>query len=332
MDTTKHILLFFKKLRGELKPEEQRELLGLEAKDENKSFFKNLEEIWERSGQYKQGYEPDVEAGLARFQQRLAAEKNLRPEKRPARRMLQSWRAAAATLALLAMAGWWLWQNQSAPVALAYATAAGEVLETKLPDGSQVILNEHTSLQLPASFEGLAARNVQLNGEAYFKVAHQADAPFIIQTPEATVEVLGTAFNLRAYPNESFTEVEVQEGRVRFTQLSSQRVIELQAGERGIFYHNGEVAQQSAPALNALAWHTHRLEFRNVTLQEALPAIERYYKVKLELRNLQAASCSLSMAFSQESLQGVLDALKLIYGFSISQAADNYYILSQGGC
>ncbi len=332
MDTTKHILLFFKKLRGDMKLEERQELLGLEAKEENTSLFKNLEELWERSGQYKQGYEPDVEAGLARFQQRLATEKNLQAEKRPARRMLYSWRAVAAAIALVAMAGWWRWQNQSTPADLAYATAAGEVLETKLPDGSLVMLNEHASLYLPASFEGLAARKVQLQGEAYFKVAHQDDAPFIIQTPEATVEVLGTAFNLRAYPNEPFTEVEVQEGRVRFTPLSSQRAIELQAGERGIFYHHGEVAQQNAPSLNALAWHTHRLEFRNVPLQEALPAIERYYKVKLELRNQQAASCALSMAFSQETLQGVLDALKLIYGFNISQAADNYYIISQGGC
>jgi ferric-dicitrate binding protein FerR (iron transport regulator) len=327
MNTTKYILLFLKGLRGKLTAEEQGELQELKRQPDQYEQFQQLEQTWEVAGRYKQGYAPDVEAGLARLQARIAAEQ--RPKTQ--RRALPLWRAAAA-LALLAIAGWWLWQQHHAGTAPAFATAAAEVRETTLPDGSRVLLNEFSTLELAADFAAAPTRNVRLSGEAFFEVAHQPAAAFIIQTPETTIEVLGTAFNLRAYPHENFTEVEVQEGRVRFTLLSSQQSLELQAGERGVFYHDGEMEQQNGAALNALAWHTHRLEFRNIPLSEALPDIERYYKVKLELRDSPAAACALSMSFRQEPLQQVLKALKLIYNFEIIQASPQHYFLNQGGC
>jgi transmembrane sensor len=327
MNTTRYILLFLKGLRGKLTAEEQDELQEMKHRPEEHEQFQQLEKTWEVAGRYKQGYAPDVEAGLARLQARIAAEQ----QPKPLRRLFPLWRAAAA-LALLAVAGWWIWQQSSPAATTSLTTAAGEVRETTLPDDSRVLLNELSFFEQTSDFDTQPRRAVRLSGEAFFAVAHRPEAPFIIQTPETTIEVLGTAFNLRAYPHESFTELEVQEGRVRFTLLRTQQSLELQAGERGIFYHDGAADQQNVAALNGHAWRTHRLEFRNTPLSEALPAIERYYKVKLELRDSAATACALSMSFRQEPLQQVLEALKLIYNFEIIQATEQHYLLKRGGC
>ena len=334
MEISKYILLFHKKLKGEIKPEEDQALTEWMSREEGQVFARQMEKTWEASGRYKQGYEPDTAAGLARFRERLAAEKSRSSPLRASAGSRYRWMAAAAAVALLLVAGWWMLSNRASEGAniLAFSTAIGETLEVPLPDGSTIILNESSLLTLAKDFRTAGSRQVELSGEAYFKVASNPNRPFVISTSETQVEVLGTAFNLRAYPDEAFTEVEVEEGLVRFKGRKSGETMKLSAGQRGICRHGKTMAERPSPELNAHSWRTHRLEFRDTPLQLALPDIERYFNVTLEVENSLSADCGLTMAFEQDSLDVVLKALQLIYHFEIKALGNGHYLLQKGGC
>src|SRR2546423_14261851 len=85
-----------------------------------------------------------------------------------------------------------------------------------LPDGSTVWLNAGSKLTYNKDF-GNNIREVSLVGEAFFDVMHIPDVPFVIETPTAVVKVLGTSFNVKAYPNETTTETSVIRGRVEIS-------------------------------------------------------------------------------------------------------------------
>ncbi len=333
MEISKYILLFHKKLKGEIKPEEQKELAEWMSREEGAALARQLEKTWEAAGRYKEGYQPDTAGGLARFSERLSAA-GQPPVLRPAGGRLFRLMAAAAVLALLVLAGWWALSGPEGKTdgILVYSTSGGQSLEVPLPDGSRIVLNENSLLTLSEDFRTASSRQVELSGEAYFEVAPDPNRPFAITTPATRVEVLGTAFNLRAYPHEPFTEAAVHEGKVRFSDRQSGKSMALSAGDRAICEHGRSVAGEPAPEENAHAWRTHRLEFRNTPLQLALPDIERYFKVELELENSQAANCALTMAFEQDSLDMVLKALQLIYHFEVKQISKGRYMLMKGGC
>ena len=145
------------------------------------------------------------------------------------------------------------------------------------------------------------------------------------------VEVLGTAFNLRSYPEEGFTEVEVEEGSVRLSGLDNENAIQLAPGQRGICSPGAAMNAKDSPGLNAQSWRTHRLQFRNTPLSEALACLERHFKVELQLVNSQLADCGISMKFEDFTLNEVLDGLTLIFNVQV-YPMEGGYRLEKGSC
>ena len=338
MEVSKYIMLFHKKLKGEINSQEQEELSDWLQQENRRGFTEGLDKTWNLSKRYKQGYEPDVDAGLARLQQRIAeARKTPQPagaQPSPARRSLYRWLAAAAAFAALATIGWWWIGNSNAASeqnALIYTTGAGESEKVLLPDGSTVILNENSFLVLSAEFNSASERPVELTGEAYFNIEPDPSRPFRITTRDAMVEVLGTAFNLRSYPEEGFTEVEVEEGSVRLSGLDNENAIQLAPGQRGICSPGAAMNAKDSPGLNAQSWRTHRLQFRNTPLSEALACLERHFKVELQLVNSQLADCGISMKFEDFTLNEVLDGLTLIFNVQV-YPMEGGYRLEKGSC
>jgi len=170
---------------------------------------KNRKELWKLTESYKSGYQPDVNQGLVRLKGKI---NNTDKVKRFSiqRRVLQM---AAAILLLIGFgAGYQLFSTSTSNLQL---QATNEIIHTLLPDGSEVSLNKYSQLSFPEKFEE-GKRVVQLNGEAFFKVKKDQNQPFIVQTANTEVEVLGTSFNLRAYPKEETISLEVEEGKVAF--------------------------------------------------------------------------------------------------------------------
>lgn len=327
MNVVEYVLLFHRKRSGQLRPEDE-QALERQALESN-ALFQDMEQVWQASGGYKERYAPDEEAGLARFQQRLQLDRaavarpaKLRPRRRP-------WLSVAAAVAMLVLAGWWLIGSYGGDDGYAFSTELGQTAELQLTDGSSVILNELSSLSYT---DGPNQRKLQLSGEAYFEVEHNTARPFVIQANGTQTIVLGTAFNLRAYPKEGSVEVEVAAGKVRLQ--SAEKAIELAPYELGVFQaKGGQLSKSPAPLLNAQAWRTRQLVFRNESLGEALRSVSRLYHVELKLQNAGLLDCKLSTQLqADEPLSHFLQVLEAIYGLKAEKVNEQSYQLEGGRC
>ena len=123
--------------------------------------------------------------------------------------------ASLAAVILLCLAGWGIYEYVIPPREQTYAAYA-EVRTILLPDSTEVTLNRYSTLTCPVRFKG-KNRNVSLSGEAYFEVRKDARHPFIVQADEVEVKVLGTHFNLEAYPDDPEIKTTLLEGAVAVT-------------------------------------------------------------------------------------------------------------------
>jgi hypothetical protein len=107
-----------------------------------------------------------------------------------------------------------------------------------LPDGSQVWLNKNSSLTVVGNFEG-SERKVQLIGEAYFQVAENREKPFVILAGNSITKVVGTSFDIKAFPNNDNVEINVRSGKVEFyNEKDHQELVLLGKNEKAIL-NNG---------------------------------------------------------------------------------------------
>ncbi len=162
------------------------------------------------------------------------------------------------------------------------STPKGGQYQLELADGTRVWLNSATTLRFPTSFVG-TERSVELNGEAYFEVAHNAKQPFKVQKGEMEVTVLGTHFNINSYDNEPAIRTTLLEGRVLVSRVQS-------AGKSEVYLNPGQQAILSPGETNiriannvdveeVIAWKTGRFLFKNTDLASIMRQVERWYDV-----------------------------------------------------
>jgi len=158
----------------------------------------------------------------------------------------------------------------------------GQVSQLFLADGTRVWINSESKLKVLSVFAS-NERNVQLSGEAFFEVAKDPKRPFRVEVNGQKIEVLGTSFNVRAYPNHNEIQTTLTAGKIQlFT--GDQRSI-LNPGEQSIF--NLETKQLSInqvdPA-NYTSWKEGRFEFQNENLVDVFKVIERWYDVEIQYK------------------------------------------------
>ncbi|MFQ5568881.1 MAG: FecR family protein [Rhodothermales bacterium] len=205
-------------------------------------------------------------------------------EPRPALRLITSsrftsWMGVAAAVALLLAVGVGLWLQWPTTVTAPEAAYAN----ITLPDGSEIHLNSESSLTYTHSF-GLFTRHVELDGEAFFDVA-TSETPFVIETFNSTVTVLGTSFNVRARANgEASTAVSVKTGRVRVTaKHAPDQDVVLTAGQASHVERTTTLPTPPAPAKldEAMAWRNGSFIFYNRTYGFAFDEIERRFGIEI---------------------------------------------------
>ena len=327
MSVSKYITLLRKKLNGTLSSEDQKQLDHWS----NEDSYKGIDRIWEMSSQYKKGYQPDVEAGLKRFKARLAQEE---ASVVPMRKNNTFLRVAAAVVLVMALS--WLWRNYlDRPAQELYvSTTAEEKLEVNLPDGSVVVLNQNSSLRYPSSFDQTVNRSVELEGEAFFDIQSNPDKPFLIHTAETDVKVLGTSFNVRAYPKETFTEVDVVSGKVAFASRDQSHESVLLPKEKATFQHSNPQIQKIADETqNAHSWRTQQLRFRNTPMSEVLNALERHFDIAFEVEDAMLKKCNYTSNFEEEELDNILAAIELSFNLSFSATTNqNIKVSGKAAC
>lgn len=164
-------------------------------------------------------------------------------------------------------------------------TVQGEETKIKLPDGSIVYLNAASEIKYPTSFAKLKNRTIELTGEAYFEIAKDKSHPFIVTTDKQTVEVLGTHFNIQAYPDEAATKTTLLEGSVKVAEKnaksSNSKAHILKPGQQAINSGSSEINIKQVDTEEAVAWKNGFFIFENETMETAMRKISRWYNVEI---------------------------------------------------
>lgn len=161
-------------------------------------------------------------------------------------------------------------------------TPKGGQYQVLLPDGSRVWLNAESSLYFPTDFVG-TTRKVELRGEAYFEITKNADMPFVVSIEEIEIEVLGTQFNVKAYPDENNIYTTLVEGAVRVS--SDNQHIVLKPGEYADYDRSiGYVQVGSADKEASIAWKNGYFIFNNEDIRSIMLMLSRWYDVDVEYK------------------------------------------------
>ncbi|GAA4803739.1 hypothetical protein GCM10023231_36000 [Olivibacter ginsenosidimutans] len=159
------------------------------------------------------------------------------------------------------------------------STPKGGTYQITLSDGTQVWLNAGSSLSYPAHFpEG--ERMVEVSGEAYFEVAKDEKRPFKVSSSGQQIEVLGTAFNIAAYPDEADTKTTLVQGKVKVFNLIAHHSNLLRPGQQATV-HGAHIEVGQANVEASIAWKDGLFNFHELTIDQAMKQIERWYDVNV---------------------------------------------------
>ena len=194
-----------------------------------------------------------------------------------------------------------------------YVPKSGEY-ELVLADGSRVFLNSESQLAFPSYFEG-DTRRVELTGEAYFEVKKDG-RPFIIQTPDLSIEVLGTSFNVNAYQTNPYVNATLVEGSIRIRLPEKQESFLLQPDHNfRLDKLSEEISVQQVNTDIYTAWVKGEFMFRNQPLAEIFAQLEKWYDFKIvyespdiaKMRFTGSAEKARALNYLLDQIQAVTD-------------------------
>jgi ferric-dicitrate binding protein FerR (iron transport regulator) len=234
------------------------------------------------------------------------------------------------------------------------STKPGSKSQVKLPDGTLVILNADSKLTYPDNFLG-NTREVTLEGEAYFNVTHNKQKPFIIHSKAMDIKVLGTQFNVKAYPQENTSEATLIKGSIEVTltghthekimlkpnekiTVSNQPVIQNVVTEKPQKIPSKPIdeiplisvdqvrADEKENIISEIGWTQNKLMFKNESLQSIVATLGRWYGVQIQINSENLKDQKFTGNFNAETLTQVLQALQLSYNFSYKKENNSIII------
>jgi ferric-dicitrate binding protein FerR (iron transport regulator) len=326
--------LIAKHLSGEIQKPEQGVLDSwLSESAENQKAFEEYKKVWEKTKDASPVERVDVNAAWKRFEKTIdRKEENQIKGGKVIGLFSQKVSRIAAVVVLLIATGiaFYLYNHLSNPE-IHLATTATEVKTIELPDGTKVTLNGNSTFDYRKKL-GQKKREVHLDGEAYFEVARDETRPFIIESEETSVTVLGTKFNVNTHTKNESVEVVVNSGKVAFeTHKGNHRVI-LEKGEKGNYSKTQKTIAKSAnDDPNFLAWKTKKLIFDDKTLAYIVSTLNNVYHVNIKIENQETANCRMTATFNNQSLNEVLEVITLALDIKKTGPKDGI-ILKGDGC
>lgn len=246
----------------------------------------------------------------------------------------------AASVAILMAVGFGLYLTRIASQEIQYVTAEtqrGEQTTVTLPDGSVVRLNAESSITYPQQFTSLETRDIQLSGEAFFDVAHDEEKPFIIRSGDLVTTVLGTSFNIRAYPEDKNIAVTVATGKVSIAvaRHQDQRTVGelLVPGEQGLYDKvSAQIAKTNVKLERYLAWKDGTILLEGASLKEATDILGRWYDAEFVFKNPELMTCTIDGKFRNDQLENILENLRFLLGIDYRIEAGNKIIIDGKSC
>ena len=222
-------------------------------------------------------------------------------------------------------------KKDAAQVVNTFTTKSGERKKIKLQDGTSVLLNAKSTLSISKGFND-QSREVILIGEAFFDVVHNKNKPFKVRTADFNINVLGTAFNVKAYPDEITSEATLIRGLITMEAVNGNGgTITLKPSQKVTFYKN--IAQQqknklvkptaAQPEITInhytkikdstiveTAWTQNRIEIYDQDFDEIKNVLEKWYNVEIKFTDPDIEKYRFTATITNESIEEVLRALK----------------------
>lgn len=324
------ILLLYKQLRGETLAADEKTALQnwLEAAPQNRQTEAQLIALWQNT------LSPIQEVPVHELQEALQTLKaNIAAQNKPALSSRHApkklwWAVAAAFLLALGAFGLWKTNSPSNAPWVMVEVPAGNRQQVLFPDGSTAQVNGGSKLRYPAVFSA-GKRIVELEGEAYFQVTHRAEQVFQVNVADATITVLGTRFNVRAFPTEVKNEVSLFSGKVRVA--SESQVLELSPGQAAIVDRQSKALELLSAPPAAAEWFKGSLTFRQEQLATAMQELSKYFGKPIAIVEPDMQHCRWTANFPKAELWAVLKNLETTYGFRIEENTDSIR-LNGGKC
>ena len=300
---------------GNLTDAENLELKNhLESNPTDQKIFEDYSLLWEESGQEIALKQIDVEDALTKTKLRLVLKKF---------NYLQFFQRAAAVLLLAVLfSSAYIYYNKTTSFSVRnghptivqeISTIFGMRSKFQLSDGTLVNLNSGSKLIFPTEFTG-KTRNVELVGEAFFDVTPNPAKPFIVKTSEINVKVLGTAFDLQAYPGTNAISTTLVHGKIVLERESagiSKQLAELKPSDRAVFKIDEKVINISVEEDldKFIAWKDGKLVFFNDPIENVAEKLGNWYNVTVKINNNELKRYRFTATFTDEPIEQVLDLL-----------------------
>ena len=254
---------------------------------------------------------PDTEHAWERVHQRLRAD-GLLPERRETVRMttVRQWMVrAASVLVIIALGGlsYFLISDMRSSRLLTLETGTdNSTFVQTFEDGSVVYIADNSILNYPQTFRG-ARRKVSLRGEAFFDVVPREGQPFVIETNNAMIEVLGTAFNLRSYDDDF--ELIVEQGLVRVFLKDTPERQEVVGNWEMLTGMKGRMEKSTVIDRTYVSWKMNRMQFRDERLDNIASVVSRNYNIDIDFENEAIKERRMTVTFRDNSINTIAEVI-----------------------
>jgi transmembrane sensor len=276
------------------------------ASPENKVYFDGLQQIWNDAADTDASHF-NTDAAWNRLQANMHNNTHKTST-------FSFWKVAASVAAFLVLGvlTYTLIKDDVAEIPQLAFSTTDKIQNGTLPDGSKISLNSNSQLTYPKTFSG-NTREVELNGQAFFDVAHDATHPFIIHTNAIDIRVVGTSFDVKAYPNSDSALVSVVSGKVKC--FSGTDTTVLTAGQQIVFRKSKkEFVRTETGTDNTHSWRTRLFKFERKPLADALREIAASFQVKINVpEGLNKCLLTLDYDTNIQTVEEVLDLIHESY-------------------
>ncbi|MCS2602850.1 FecR family protein [Bacteroides thetaiotaomicron] len=286
------------------------------ASAENQQYFIRQREIWFSAVSREAASVYDKDKAFENFRNRVESQKEIQSTPRRGFSLSALWRYAAVVAIIIAVGCISYWQGEvnvkDTFADISVEAPLGSKTKLYLPDGTLVWLNAGSRMTYSQGF-GVDNRKVELEGEGYFEVKRNEKIPFFVKTKDLQLQVLGTKFNFRDYPEDHEVVVSLLEGKVGLNNLlREEKEAVLSPDERAVLNKaNGLLTVESVTASNASQWTDGYLFFDEELLPDIAKELERSYNVKIHIANdsLKTFRFYGNFVRREQNIQEVLEAL-----------------------
>lgn len=311
-------LLIARFLSGESSSAEVRELeQWMNNAVSNKKYFEQSKFVHEKAKAFYPYKNYNADKAWQSLNARMKATPIVETKTRELKISKNYWlRIAAGILILVGVSTLFYIIQKPADPEILTLKSIDESMSDKLADNSEIVLNKNTTIAYSKDF-GKKNRKISLSGEAYFKVEHKNDLPFIVEAGGVFIKDIGTAFNVKAYPQSENVEIFVESGVVEFYSANNPGLV-LKEGESAIYSKADStftLVQKSAE--NLLAYKTRTFRFNNTPLIDVVAQLNSVYNSEIRILSPKVSNCRITVTFEDENIENIVQVISETLGLQV---------------